>query len=60
MDRPQRIRRFYRLSGVYALLHRLGYRCLMPRPRHPKADSQAQEAFKKSRGTNRDRPGGTS
>jgi len=37
----------YRLSAVYALLHRLGYSCLMPRPKHRKADPQAQEAFKK-------------
>lgn len=37
----------YRLSGVYALLHRLGYSCLMPRPRHLKADPAAQEEFKK-------------
>jgi transposase len=37
----------YHLNGVYALLHRLGYSCLMPRPRHQKADPQAQEAFKK-------------
>lgn len=38
----------YSLSGLYALLHRLGYSWLMPRPRHPKADPAAQEAFKKS------------
>lgn len=37
----------YHLNGVYALLHRLGYSCLMPRPRHQKANPQAQEAFKK-------------
>jgi transposase len=35
------------LCGVYALLHRLGYSCLDPRPRHRKADPEAQEAFKK-------------
>jgi len=40
--------KLYQLSGVYALLHRLGYSCLMPRPRHSKADPQAQEAFKKT------------
>ena len=39
--------RLYHLNGVYALLHRLGYSCLMPRPRHQKADPRAQEAFKK-------------
>jgi len=38
----------YSLTGVYDLLHRLGYSCLMPRPRHAKADPQAQAAFKKT------------
>jgi len=38
----------YSLSGVYELLHRLGYSCLSPRPKHRKADPEAQEAFKKS------------
>lgn len=38
----------YTLSGVYALLHRLGQSNLVPRPRHPKADPAAQAAFKKS------------
>jgi transposase len=33
------------LAGVYRLLHRLGYSCLRPRPRHRKADAQAQQAF---------------
>ena len=35
------------LSGVYVLLHRLGYSCLVPRPRHRKANPAAQEDFKK-------------
>ena len=39
----------YSLNGIYELLHRLGYSCLMPRPRHAQADSKAQEAFKKTR-----------
>ncbi len=38
----------YSLGGTYFLLHRLGFSCLCPRPRHPQADVQAQEAFKKS------------
>ena len=38
----------YSLPGIYDLLHRLGYRCLMPRPRHRKADPQQQKAFKKT------------
>jgi transposase len=33
------------LSGVYLLLHRLGYSYLRPRPRHRKADPEAQAAF---------------
>lgn len=41
----------YSLNGIYDLLHRLGYSCLMPRPRHAQADPQAQEAFKKKRWT---------
>ena len=36
------------LNGVYALLHRLGYSSLVPRPRHRHADPEAQEAFKKN------------
>ena len=39
----------YTLPGVYAVLRRLGYSWLMPRPRHNKADLEAQEAFKKKR-----------
>ncbi len=40
----------YSLPGTYDLLHRLGYSCLMPRPRHKKTDPQAQGAFKKTSG----------
>ena len=36
----------YSLSGVYKLLHRLGYNDLMPRPQHPDSDPEAQEFFK--------------
>jgi transposase len=36
------------LQAVYDLLHRLGFEPLRPRPRHPKADPAAPEAFKKS------------
>ena len=38
----------YHLNGVYALLHRLGYSFLMPRPRHRKTDPTVQAAFKKT------------
>ena len=37
----------YSLAGVYALLHRLGQSSLVPRPRHRKADPEAQEEFKR-------------
>jgi transposase len=39
----------YSLSGLYTLLDRLGYEWLVPRPRHPGADPEAQAAFKKKR-----------
>ncbi|MFO0836599.1 MAG: winged helix-turn-helix domain-containing protein [Phycisphaerales bacterium] len=35
----------YSLGGAYAMLHRLGYSALMPRPRHRKADAVSQEQF---------------
>jgi transposase len=34
-------------SVVYRALHRQGWRKIMPRPKHPKASEEAQEAFKK-------------
>ena len=34
-------------SAVYNLLHRYGWRKLMPRPFHPKRDLAAQDTFKK-------------
>ena len=43
----------YSLGGTYFLLQRLGFSCLCPRSRHPQADVQAQEAFKKSTSRNR-------
>lgn len=36
----------YTLDGIYPLLHRLGYSCLAPRPRHEKQDLAAQKKFK--------------
>ena len=36
----------YSLQGVYDLLHRLGYSCLAPRPRHEQQDLAAQKTFK--------------
>ena len=35
-------------STIYRLLARHGWRKLMPRPRHPQADLQTQEQFKKT------------
>lgn len=43
----RRFNKAYSLSGVYKLLHGMGYSWLCPRPRHPKGDPAAQEAFKK-------------
>lgn len=47
-------------STVYRLLDRHGWRKVVPRPRHPKADVTAQAAFKKTspRGTPRGRAPG--
>ena len=35
-------------NTVYRLLHRHGWRKIAPRPKHPKGDAAAQEAFKKT------------
>jgi hypothetical protein len=35
-------------STVYRLLARAGWRKVAPRPRHPRKDALAEEAFKKS------------
>lgn len=35
------------LASIYHLLHRLGYSYLRPRPRHRRADPEAQEKFKR-------------
>jgi hypothetical protein len=35
-------------STIYRLLNRHGWRKLMPRPEHPKADSQAQAQFQQN------------
>jgi len=34
------------LNGAYRTLHRLGYSCLAPRPRHEKQDPAAQTKFR--------------
>jgi transposase len=36
------------LQATYDLLHRLGFEPLRPRPRHPRADPEAQQRFKKT------------
>ena len=38
----------YCLGGTYFLLHRLGFSSLVPRPRYPLTDPQAQAQFKKN------------
>ena len=43
----RRFGKLYSLSGVYHLLHGLGYSWLCPRPRHPRGDPAEQAAFKK-------------
>ena len=43
----ERFGKVYSLNGVYALLHRLGYNDLMPRPNHPDTDPAVLDAFKK-------------
>ncbi len=40
-------------STVYRMLDRHRWRKIAPRPRHPKADKKAQEAFKKTSGTHK-------
>jgi transposase len=44
----RRLGRKVALSSVYNLLHRHGWRKLAPDRRHPQADVQAQEAWKKN------------
>lgn len=44
----QLFNKVFSLSGVYALLHRLGYNDLMPRTTHPDTDPAELDAFKKS------------
>jgi len=36
------------LNAAYVTLHRLGYSCLAPRPRHEKQDLEAQARFKEA------------
>lgn len=48
----QKFGKLYSLSGVYDLLHRLGYNDLMPRTTHPDTDPAAMEAFKKKNSPN--------
>ena len=38
----------YKLTGVYKLLHRMGFSSLMPRPKHPGSSDEEQEEFKKN------------
>ena len=38
----------YSLDGAYDLLHRLGYSCLKPRPKHEKNDPVAMRKFRKA------------
>lgn len=38
----------YSLSGMYHVLHRLGFSWITARSKHPKQDEEKQEAFKKT------------
>lgn len=38
----------YSRQGLYDILHRLGYSCLCPRPRHENANPRLQAEFKKT------------
>lgn len=40
--------KFYSLSGIYNLLHSMGFELLSPRPRHPKQDPKKAKQFRKS------------
>jgi transposase len=42
-------------TTVYRMLHRHGWRKIMPKPGHPKRDKEAGEAFKKGASPNRQR-----
>jgi len=44
----ERIGHCVHVTTIYRLLRRHGWRKVQPRPRHPKADIAAQEAFKKN------------
>jgi len=37
----------YSLSQAYAILHKLGYECLSPRPRHERHDAETQAEFRR-------------
>lgn len=37
----------YSLTQAYAILHKLGYECLSPRPRHERRDPEAHAEFKR-------------
>ncbi len=43
-----RLERTVALASVYNLLHRHGWRKIAPDKRHPRADAQAQEEWKKN------------
>lgn len=48
----QKFGKLYSLSGVYRLLHDLGYNDLMPRTTHPETDPATLDAFKKKNSPN--------
>lgn len=40
--------KFYSLSGIYNLLHSMGFELLSPRPRHPNQDPKKAKQFRRS------------
>ena len=48
----KRLGREVHITTVYRILHRHGWRKVVPRPRHPKRDNEATEAFKKGASRN--------
>jgi len=40
--------KFYSISGIYHLLHSMGFESLSPRPRHPRNDPKEAKKFRRS------------
>jgi transposase len=49
----RQVKQTVHMSSIYRLLHRHGWRKLVPRPRHPKANPEEQAAFQKKTSSRR-------